>query len=565
MVGVLYCAPALRALLASGRICVFTIACLFRLVIFIVLIVLTIVPSGPERRRSKRGAQKQSNAYAFSGSCNHSSCPWATLAVAETVAHLPLAFGAVAFGAAVVFAADAAAAVLAFQVWLAPLLPDAARLTLASKWQPDFVLVSNRKYTARPSRIAIKLKNYVPFYTSIDEESPSSSKFAKAFRECAVAEAQQLMRRFDHLSKPIKPTDIIIDDAVAMRITPHLLHFRASLHDGSPYSLKQPPPSTDAPIPLCTHQQGLECGCILPLMYRRLSAFCSAENTKGDFSTAPKVHSYLSEVVLSILITENEMQPVISIVASPYKKLTYMDRVRGGSVLGCRCDIYEHVLRAAMFPYIILNALCQRRETWDPAAKLQPWHDYRDTNLYQVLISRVKGGLKPKSSILTYRRLHQSFFEMPETWSLMPFKLKKVNLPPVRISSVDAEDSSRVELGTMPFSSFAGSNKARRAEMKWVNSKFQGDSTAKLLHDKGLPMEIIDIIVALAEEDTWKFAVPDDPLNMRNRPVLLKYLRRCWDIILLCTLMFDQQSVQRSLEREVFGENSYTGTLNDGE
>ncbi|KAJ3493170.1 hypothetical protein NLG97_g4904 [Lecanicillium saksenae] len=400
---------------------------------------------------------------------------------------------------------------------------------LTSVWETGFLRLSNTKYTNKPSSIAVKLPKFVPSYENIEEHSPPSSEFAKTLGECAITEAQQLKQRFAHVGKIAKPTDIIISDAVARRITPHLLQFRTFYDDNSALSLREPPPHSYKPVPLCTHNQGLDCGCILPLPYRRLLAFCPSAKTDDDeneSSNGPGIRRYFAEIILSVLITENEMQPILSIVTSPYDILRndYFVRAKRFTFLGPA--IYRKVLYGAMCLYIILNALCELRETWDPAAKLLPWHDYRDTNLYQGLISGVKGRLQADSTDNIYQRLHQSFLEMPETWSLMPFKFKRLNLPPVRLKSDDHWTEHRLALGTMPFSSFAGSNKARRSEMEWLNSKFQGGSSAKFLHEKGLPMEIVNIIMALAEMDTWKFIVPDDPLNIGNRPVLLKYLQR---------------------------------------
>lgn len=428
--------------------------------------------------------------------------------------------------------------------------------TLTSRWEPSFVRLSNTQYHRRPSTIEIRLGTQPDFWASRESrlpDLPSLSGFATTFRDCAVAEARQLRQRLSRFAKPANNlNDIIISAPVARRITPHLLKYRTSLEEESSCALPKPHPRPDASIPLCTHQTGLACGCILPLPYRRWAAFCvpleTNHDSQGTIDILP-TDAFFSQVVLAILLSQDEIQPILRLVASSNDVVDAKSAVSQSSgSIGCY-RAYRSVLREAMRPYILLNAFYQLRETWHPDAKREAWHDYRDTDLYQTLMCLVKGGLAPVSGSHASLGPHQSFFEMPEAWSLMPFTIKKPTLAPIRIRSGTWD--TRLPMGTMPFSSFAGRNAARRAEMKLVDSQFHSQSTARFLQDKGLPMEIVDMIIPLAERDTWHFAVSDDPLNIRNRPSLLRYLQRCWDIILLCTLFLEKQG-HDVLEAEVY-------------
>lgn len=430
---------------------------------------------------------------------------------------------------------------------------------LTASWEPNFVRLSNLKLTHTPSTIQITYKKYQKTHQSLRYVLPDLVKFAQSFRECAVAEALRLTPTRPTHSKRTKLTDIIISKAVARRITPHVRRYRASLPEDDEIAIKKPSSSQRAPTTLCTHSFGISCGCILPLPYTRLAAFCPRlgyDHCIPEEVDASDVNRKLSGAILAILLTQNEIQPILAAVGSA----DYIDPMMGittrgdSSWLPDSTLMFKSVLREAVRPYITLNALCQMRETWHPAAKLQPWHDYRDTDVYQQLVTNIKGRLEPELGAVAkpYHWYHRRFFEMPEAWSLMPFMGKRHDLPPVRFDPTSGFLPKRLPLGTMPYASFAGSNRDRRAKLKWVKSKFQAPFASKFLHDKGLPMEIVDVIISLANDSTWDFVVPDDPLNNKNRPVLLRYLQHCWDTIVLCTLLLGRHDMEQTLEDEVF-------------
>lgn len=432
---------------------------------------------------------------------------------------------------------------------------------LASKFHPEFAKVSNKKIIETPSTISIKLDDLPARPSCFNQScgsshhSPSVIAFAKRLGEQANADARRLRDSMSARCPPAQPDDIIISDSVARRITPSVQRYRMLQHNDSSndsrHCLSQPPPQLGSAIPLCTHDIGLSCGCILPLPYRRYSAFCFDTKQTGmrifPVETAT-LDPFFSQQIFSILMSQNEAVPVMRALASDRR----IDCV-GAGFPGCMVT-FQRALYAALNPYIILNVLFVRPETWDPRFKRQTWHDYRDTSLYQNLVTEAKGGREPpRHGRCPSQYPHLDFFEIPERWWLMPFEMKKANLPPIRIrASQRLNFMARLPLGTMPYSNFAGNIAARRAEMPTRPSAFHPARTALLLRGQGLPREIIDMIMPLAGDDAWVFRVADDPLNARNRQALSEYLKRCWDSIVLTACLFAKEGTTDGVTNAIY-------------
>lgn len=390
----------------------------------------------------------------------------------------------------------------------------------------------------------------------------AASPFTTRLQQLALEDGEKLMQRLSRRWAPAGPDDIIISDGVARRITPPLLRYRKTRWYKY-VEVRGTAPKPGEEIPLCTHEttKELDCGCILPLYFRRYSAFCCLFNAECAKNGCPMWENdqprEFSRAIVMVLLSYNEPEPIVRALVSS------KDPTSPGHERTFNCDTRargfdKHIVRNALHPYLILNTIYLLRQVWDPSCKRHAWwHDYRDTALYQNLLMNITGTKgharrsdsdKPQIS----RYPHQDFFEMPPGWESASFT--HMNLPGhwQRSRSLWA---NHPRLGTMPFKSLAGNLEARRRHLGVPVSEFSPPAAAEFLRDKGLPTEVVNDIISMAEEGRYFFPIPDNPLNPLNKRFIHLYLDNCWNTIVLCGLVFGEDTFNQLVLEGVNIEN----------
>lgn len=443
--------------------------------------------------------------------------------------------------------------------------------TLSSRYTPNFVKLTNTKVAATPSFIGRKPEKGErgdTYYRNIFEFQPHARpvlyKFAVALRRQASKDAKKLLQRHANIGEPASHDDIIVSDLIARSITPAIHRWRTSLYNGHPLHLPPGPKLCSSQVTLCRHKTGRRCNCVLPRSQRRYAAFyplvypcrwpCDNHSPpKDDFDVE------FSRAVMKILLARNEAVPILLALKTPKNAPVEDPEERGVFLTNCdSCgQKWRPYLHNTLLAYIGLNILYGLPEIWHPRAKREPWHDYRDTNTYQSFVAALKDGASHSRGDAEHFP-QVDFFEMPTCWTLMPFHQKYADRAPVRVSQGSNNGGSKPRPGTMPFSSFAGKNADRKRELYNTPTAFDARGATLFLRENGLPSEIINMILPLAGDEAWSFAVPDDPLNPRNKPMLTRYLEQCWNGIVLSSLLLEASKEVRpdGLIRSVFAAMS---------
>lgn len=217
---------------------------------------------------------------------------------------------------------------------------------------------------------------------------------------------------------------------------------------------------------------------------------------------------------------------------------------------------FDCLFEACLAPYLTLNILLARPETWNPKFKKKPWHDYRDTALYQTMLNRCTRPTSAWETRLccTIYHPHRDFFDIPDmNWVLMPWSRKPKSRLPERCGSASRWSGQGVEFGTLPFCSFISSSSRKSRRQVGIDDIAVDINTVRcFMAYKGLPPEITEIITSMANavDLTYHLRVPDDPLHPDNRYFLKKYLDRCWKTMVSCYVaMGMEDSADRSWKR----------------
>lgn len=438
---------------------------------------------------------------------------------------------------------------------------------LASTFEPAFARVSSATISPTPCKIVRK-------------GGEDATKEASIFVQCVM---EAILEDVTKLQSEIAPAassgcaDILIDDASTKRITRTIKRLRL-LHrtprGTCPYTKRY----CKDPGNLCTHSKRARCDCVVPLWTRQTASLgkvyeapmlkryhslsCDDDRTIAfDYCSALLLHEDLAPL-LRIHKLLLEQPPTESWLASgrrhlqwtcdmalkrllqPYGQIprmpetdTQVSRINRRRSLQ---TMYERTFRRTLLSYLTLNLLLAMPETWDPEEKCEAWHDYRDIDLYQVMVlTACKGGMIGANNGVEMSSFpHGSFFDVPDRWwFLMPWIQTPESNEPRSVFhakwSADTHEQSLVDPGALPFESFVGgSGKVRRGEH---DSSPERNEARVALASKGLPCELVDIVMDLVEEEQpWRLAIKDDPLHPANRRMLKNYLEYCWRLMACC-------------------------------
>jgi hypothetical protein len=174
----------------------------------------------------------------------------------------------------------------------------------------------------------------------------------------------------------------------------------------------------------------------------------------------------------------------------------------------------------ALLPYIGLNVISCFPETWDLASGKTDEKDYRRMRIYQYMLKHcTKTDMTSEVAMLP----HRQFFGIADGQFNHYGEVRDPALNLV------------YPYGLMPLEKFLSWD--RVVERKPAPADIP--QVQRMLYSKGLPMELVLEIMALAgyEPGEGRLQVPHDPFHPENREELAKYLRFCWKVLVRCDMM----------------------------
>lgn len=181
---------------------------------------------------------------------------------------------------------------------------------------------------------------------------------------------------------------------------------------------------------------------------------------------------------------------------------------------------WDTLCKTALLPYIGLNVIYCFPETWDPASGKTREKDYRQMRIYQYMLKHCTLS-GTTSEVAMYP--HRQFFGIADG----QFRLvgNQFRLPSLSLV---------YPYGLVPYEEFL--NCDRVTENKPAPSDVP--QVQQILRSKGLPMELVLNIMALAEyAPRGRLQVLHDPFHLLNRDELAKYLKFCWEVLVRCDMM----------------------------
>lgn len=327
-------------------------------------------------------------------------------------------------------------------------------------------------------------------------------------------------------------------DRTTQRITPTVgrwrnlfwTDFQNENNDSGPKKVAEEVPLI---VPLCAHDAAIDCGCIIPLECRTARAFNTGP-TRLQMSSM-----YLKSKIQDALLLELDLETLFRAFGNPDPRHCSGD-VRANWSNGIS-NQWAVMIENAMRVYVTLNIIFLLPQTWDPKTKLKPWHDYRDTVHYQRMIqdctgtatgSRYEG--QRSSTFVNHEPTsfaHRDFFDIPDrNLILMPWSTERG-----RVIKTQTHGSGL--LGCMPFSAFINSKPGPRRQLPRGRREVDLQVARGALRRRGLPTEIVDMIIDWADERPWRFKVRDDPLHPDNHDVLKHYLNYLWELMVVCIIV----------------------------
>lgn len=420
---------------------------------------------------------------------------------------------------------------------------------LASQFEPAFVRLNATEIASTPSAIVTKkdmnseadLTVFVIAVMEVMTEDIKKMQIAAAGSAIAAS--------------AITASDVYIDDDATKLISPTIERMRAPVlkagSSSSHHVASSPEEAASANAhSLCTHNKEAACACPIPLWTRQVSWLSEADDTfmTRGFKWYLDEHNYGLDYFQAMLLHEDELLPSLErsrpLVAenslrgqSVYRSYTYFDLHSSLRI------VYESTLKRALMPILAFNILRELPETWDADAKRQPWHDYRDTSLYQTTIATsCAATTRGHGDMSSFP--HNSFFDVPDfRWKLMPWVQREASLIPDKLlpRGLEFGKEKMVGRGKLPFDSFIASRKGLRRRLRRGERDVDEAEARTSLGGKGLPTEVVDAIIDMADEEgqPWKLVVRDDPLHPANRRVLDSYLEYCWKLVARCWLGLD--------------------------
>ncbi|KAL4907782.1 hypothetical protein BDW74DRAFT_112569 [Aspergillus multicolor] len=358
-----------------------------------------------------------------------------------------------------------------------------------------------------------------------------------------------------------------------------------------------------SPSPIST------CSCPLPVAECKVSAFIRRYRG-NDCHRFYEVNqnAFVNIEVAKTLIIHGKMEPLLRTASHPQN-----DYASWVGVTECHCKPeklgWEALYRSALDAFLTLNIIACFPELWDSECMKEngemggSWgtlmeDEYRNTALYQRLVQRCTW---PGESIVpTYP--HLDFFGIPERhprnayfefdgalareWPALRLvaekerqrqrqeeeKMEKLRSPGLvafgdeqkaEKKKLEKEKSQRVRaargkfpVGQVPYDVFLNST----TPVPHLPSAHDIQQVSEILYKKGLPPELIQPIMAMADYDTPQrcLPVPHDPFHPDNRDELTTYLASCWGIIVRYNMLAQELGIKMHWKLEVLDSLSRT-------
>ncbi|KAH8173593.1 hypothetical protein LIA77_07848 [Sarocladium implicatum] len=371
-------------------------------------------------------------------------------------------------------------------------------------------------------------------------QSKELAHFVKAFVRNISDHAVTERRKFPPEYPSLKADDVVLDEETCRRIAPTLRHFR---------SIDGHNPDKKLLHVICPHR-GEElsskiCKCDLSWDDRHLRAFMRKKKRNACYEFyRENGPAFFNLEVFKTLLMYGETDTLLKIYSQPGHSLSEWWEAQL-----CYdtdpCIGWDIVCQLALRSYIVLNLILTCPETWKDTA--EDGRSYLHTKVYQNVVRRATWP-RPDSDLVAFP--HRQFFGIADDhfqtqWSYQtkgdPAKTKYIQsryYPTGRISYHEM-----LQLGK------PGPRMTTDHEIAEIRGIFR---------DKGLPVEISDMILHMAGMDgpsSRRLPVEHDPLHAQNREELGKYLTYCWTLMVRCEV------VARVIGLDIMWEEMITETL----
>ncbi|KAF5571127.1 hypothetical protein FPHYL_643 [Fusarium phyllophilum] len=237
-------------------------------------------------------------------------------------------------------------------------------------------------------------------HTRIQPDSKTKlANFVQVFMQSVAQDAAQQRKRYPERCEVPDENEVLISDEAATKIESTVWRWNHEAY--------QPDDEDDLDIfkqptarKLCPHiEESDKCGCVLPFIERKMSAFQRQQVPNGcyGFDTC-NLESFRNLEVVKTLMLHGEMDPILRSCAYRGSHLA-----KWWEHQECQCMPaslgWGKICQNAVKMYMMLNLLHYFSETWDDNAS--PIDDYRKIKAYQQAV-RLSTESGHKSDIATY-------------------------------------------------------------------------------------------------------------------------------------------------------------------
>ncbi|TLS29325.1 hypothetical protein PpBr36_02154 [Pyricularia pennisetigena] len=385
------------------------------------------------------------------------------------------------------------------------------------------------------------------------DQGKDLNKFVELLAESLKTSAAQERAKYAESYDDPDPNDIVIPESDFVEIevpfrrwhlscttvgTPYCLQNRVPpQHELMPLSVRRfkhagvaLPRSGDGGAVICTHVGDYNCRCLPRFEDRRMSTFLRTYQ-RNDCFEFDEVNgdSFYGLELLKALILHGNMETVLRICTHPQ-----VDFLSWWDAQMCYCTGPDVALgqmcRDTLRAYIVLNLIqrgfperCVRlsgeKAKSDEEERSDTSADYLRTRTYQSLVHDLT-----VSDTMTQIPLfqHMEFFGIRDD---------NFRTYPRKESQWKVQDDHFYPLGRVGYKEFIGLD--FDTDPPYMPSAAEMETVRSVLSVKGLPTELVDMVLDLAEYDeTRVLSIPHDPLHELNTDQLEEYLAWSWQTLL---------------------------------
>ncbi|PYI09795.1 hypothetical protein BO78DRAFT_394679 [Aspergillus sclerotiicarbonarius CBS 121057] len=475
--------------------------------------------------------------------------------------------------------------------------------------QPDGIawniLLQNLEYYSLTHPIQPPASNLYLLLRPTQDQDISS--FVKSFSQTLTAQISLERKKYPTTYDPPNENDLLIDDDTARRISPSIAEWARHFHTDPELERKDlldcqlchhttdenTRYSHDDDDPMNTNAEYSDgfkffCKCALPLRERKAHAFLRKyrPNSCYDFDEI-NAAAFFNIQVIKTLLLHGEMDPVLRVCSHPNVGYRIWRQI-GNCYCGDEDLGWNQLYRLALETYLVLNVLYgfpvlqsqPQSQSQGDRGEQQQTDDYRNTKVYQQMLHRCTREFECQIAKLP----HQQFFGIPddhfhydfrvtrdvvEKWPVLADALVKsgytgnFEVEPTTVESWNALisslsigigqrriDQKKFPYGTLPFEVFL--NCVKRCP--YLPHEEEVAEVWRLLRDCAkLPDELIILIMDFAGYggERRRLFVAHDPLNLRNREMLERYLGECWGTLVRCGMFAEALGDPIDWEKEV--------------